>query len=351
MTTEFFKNFISSAFHYFSVVFFIIGCIVGFLYTLKQITETIPSLKRTWVNYLKRRAEKSDFKEHKKIAIKADIENVINSVTSEIRKELPKDWIRKVNIEWLEKSEDINLKNNEIILRIKPLKNQDDNVLNATYSFFKSTIFPKVSTVIPNSIIEASALKITHRVIDSEKPFLTKKFENEIIESAIQKDKDVARYFGNFRVLDTRGFFTSFFLREIDTVAQDIRMDERRLKIGEEIDSILKHVISFSNSIYEIGENTKEDDWIRKGFNSYAFLLVAKDTNQNVNAYVNRAVLDKNAGIKRLYVLGRTERMHFTGNVIKILARKKGFTLLDTYKLSYDYKGNSGGKGAIFEIT
>jgi len=346
----FIKDFFTAFGSYFYKIIGFLGFVVGFLFIIKQTIEVIPILKKKWVNYLKWRAGKNEYKEYKKTAIKADIENVINSITSEIRKEIPKDWIKKANIEWLEKSEDFQLENNEIIMRIKPLENEDDNVLNATYSFFKSIIFPKVRSIISDSILEASALKITHRVIDSEKPFLLNKFEEETIENVIKKNEVVARYFGKLSALDARGFFTSFFIREIDKLAHNVRMDERRLKINNEIDEILDHAISFSNSIFA-NEKCKDDLWIRKGLNSYAFLLVAREENQNVNTYVEKAKMDKDMGINRLYVIGRSERAHFTRNVIRGISKAKGFRLLDKCKLFHDYKGNVGGIGAMFDVN
>lgn len=323
----------------------------GLIIALEKLIRVIPTLKDTWINLIKWKAERSQFKSNKQYAIKADIENVINSMTAEISKELPKEWVRQAKIEWVNNSSNILLGDNFIIMRLRPLSNQDSNIINVTHSFFRSLLFPNTKNIIPNSLLEASALKITHRVIEEQKPFLSKKFEQENFEESLKQDKDIVHYFDIFDHLDRRGFFTSFAIPEIDEMASKIRLKEKRLTINEEIGFILKHVTNFSDEIYKIGETLKDEDWFKKGATSYAFLLVAKDSNMDANIYKQKAIKRRDAGIERLYVLGKSNRNHFTRSVINEISKLRGFVLINKFKLSYDYKGMKGGIGALFEMS
>lgn len=333
-------------------IFSWVGFIVGLLFVLERLILAIPTLKRSWVSILKWFAEQTDFKESKKYAIKADIENVVNSLTLEIRKELPKEWARKANIEWVKDSKDFQFNDNQVILRMRPIKNQDDNLLIATQYFFKSIIFPKTKAIIPSPIVESTAFKITHRVIDSEKPFLIERFEKETLESAIKIDGSIATYFGKFSHLDRHGFFTSFLIRQIDEMAEKARLNENRSKIGDEINSVIEHALFFLEELDKKGEgHLANSSWYRNGHVSYAFLLVAREENRNISNYVNKAKLRRDEGIKRLYVIGRSGRIPFTKKVIEQISKTPGFILLDRSKLSYDYRGMGGGVGAVFELS
>lgn len=348
-----FWHFLLKTFGYGAIFITGVFTLIGAIVTIKSAIESVPILRQGWVDFWKWWAERTENKENVKYAIKADIENMVNSVTENISKELPKEWMKKVNIKWLNGSlrEGEDIQNNQIILRMKALKNQDDNIINATHYFFKTIIFPNTKTVIPPSVYEASALKITQKVISSERPALSSRFTTELLENNIQKNNEIAKYFGKFGILDKRGFFTSFFVRQVDELAQIIRANEHREKIGEEIDTMLEHVVTFSDIIYKKGEDfTKDEYWIRKGFTSYAFLLVAKEYNNNIETYVRKAKLHQSNGIKRLYVMGRSGRIPFTKKVIGRIAKSKGFRCLGVSKLSRDYKGVKGGVGAVFDI-
>lgn len=132
---------VENIWHYLTTIFFWVGFLVGLIFTLQKIVEAIPTLKNAWVNLLKWWATRTQYKENKKYAIKADIENVINSVTTEIKKELPEEWVKKASVRWVNKLEDIQLEDGEVIIRMMPLEVQDDNLIRATHSFFRSLIF------------------------------------------------------------------------------------------------------------------------------------------------------------------------------------------------------------------
>src|SRR5580700_1940471 len=85
------------------------------------------------------------FKGLVKAAKKFDIRGHVNSAVSELQSELPAGWIRKIDIEWVEKEtkEDF-FSDDEIVVRVRPLKDQARNFVNVTYQFLKKSFFPRV---------------------------------------------------------------------------------------------------------------------------------------------------------------------------------------------------------------
>jgi len=189
---------------------------------------------------------------------------------------------------------------------------------------------------------------LSQRAITTHHPYLKEKFEDSFIEPAIKHDDTIAEIYGKLEEIDTKGYFTGTFIREIYHISKIARFNEKRAQIETEIREILEHIRQFKNK--KSGAN--EEIWYRKGvIASYGFILVAKPFHPNINAYTKRAKKRLEKSITRLYVLGCNQERHFVKRVIKAISRIPDYKLTELYELNKDYRGEKGGIGALFIVS
>lgn len=325
----------------------LIGGVAVILSFIKLLFELVPQLSRIRSIFWKSIARKWKGRRLIKNAIASDIETRVNEVVIDLQNELPVGWIKKASIKWISEIEDADLEEGEMILRLRPLENQDKNLLSGVYVFFTKALFPNTKEVIPSNSRKAAILTIAHRTIAEKKPFLKQEFENSFLETAVQNDPSIATYLGRYKQIDQKGFFTGSFLREIHEIATKARFHELRGRMNQEIDEILTHIEEF---IAHVSTHTVlSEGWHRVGpATSYAFLLVAQPNHQGIQPYIDRAKERSSQNIERLYVMGAKEQEPFARYAISEIAKLPDYNLVEIFNLNKDYRGMQGGVGALF---
>ena len=337
----------------------VVGAIALILGLIKLLFELIPQLGRLKSDFWRWIAGKWKGRKLIKNAIASDIETHVNEVVADLQNELPTGWIKRASIKWITEIKDSDLEEGEMILRIRPLENQDQNFLSGVYAFFTRALFPRTKEVIPANARKAAVLRIAYRTITEKKPFLKQSFEDSFLETAVRDDPSVATYLGRYDRLDQKGFFTGSFLREIHEIATRARFHELRGRMNQEIDEILTHIEGFITNLERPIGNTHAPratippgGWYRVGpATSYAFLLVARPEHQGVRPYINRAQERSAQNIERLYVMGAKEQEPFARYVISEIAKLPNYKLVEIFNVNKDYRGTQGGIGALFVIS
>ena len=330
----------------FDDIFSIIGKITVIILFVETLFRLIPQLGRLRVKFWNFIAGKIKHKILEKRAIASDIENAVNEVVSELQFELPVGWIKKASIKWVDKNiKENELKDGEMILRIRPLKSQDENLINGIFFFFSGALFPTTKEIIPQNARKASALQISRRTIKDKRPFLTEKFENNLLESAIKEDSSIVEFIDDFDEIDKRGFFTGAFLREIHEIATRAKFKELRNRFEDELKSVLSHTKNFVQNL----SKDSETKWSRKGpATSYAFLLVAHPFHYSVDPYTKRVKEHLQEGVERIYIMGTNQEKRFVKKVISVVSKIPDCYLAEIFDLGRDYRGEKGGVGALF---
>lgn len=331
----------------FKNIFAFIGVLVVIIGFIEGIIRLTPQLRNLRKDFWKFIAEKWKYKRFEKLAIASDIENAVNEVVFELQSELPVGWITKTAIEWVDKDIKDNdiIKEGEMILRIRPLENQDENLLNGIYFFFLKALFPETKEIIPKNALKAAALQISHRTIKDRRSFLTNKFENGLLEAAIKEDSNIIYFIDTFNEIDKQGFFTGTFFREIHEIATRSKFKELRNRFEEELKGVLEHIKDFSQNLHK----NKNLNWSRKGpATSYAFLLVAKPFHFGINPYINQAKKHLENNVERIYVMGTNQEKGFVKKVISNISKIPNCHLVEIFDLGRDYRGEKGGIGALF---
>jgi hypothetical protein len=326
-----------------------LSIIFGFIKLLFDVVPRLGSLRAQAFQAL---ATNIKHKIIEKRAIASNIESVVNDSVSHLQRELPAGWISKARIEWVKEESKEDLEEDELILRIRPLEDQDKNLMNGIYYFFTKAIFPGVRRVIPKMPRQAAVLQLSRRTILKNHPYAIGLFEDKFLESAIQREPGIANYVGKYQAMDHQGVFTSVFLREATELAMKIRFSEERSHIAEELDEILKQITTFIKKIKKTAD-VPDELWSRKTDTySYAFLLVARPVFwRRVDAYVNRAQLRVADKIDTLYVLGAEKEKAFVGKVVSAITKNTDYVLTEQFELYRDYRGEPGGICALFRLT
>lgn len=333
-------------------LWFILLCVFFLLRLILHLIRLIPQIERIKSKIYLPLAKKYKHRRLVKAAIKSDIKGYVNAELRKMQGELPKGWINEMDIEWVtsENKEDF-LNDDEVVVRIRPLEEQKRNFVNATYFFLKKAFFPKNKRVIPKGHHEASVLYVCRRIASARgQDFLTT-YEDNLLEPAIEKHKKIPHYIEQYKSLDERGFFAGVFLREIHSIASEIRFTSHRGKMGNELISVINHLQKFIDGIKSV-EKISDGDWCHTGpISSCKFLLVAQPTKTHlgVGAYVKRATESIVQGASRLYVFGSEKEKGFAEQVITAIDKEvKEYSLEERFTTLSDYRGDPGGVGAFF---
>jgi hypothetical protein len=265
----------------------------------------------------------------------------------ELEDELPEGWFSKFKIEWVKDEKLENLKEGESIIRLKPLESQDSNLLRGIFHFFHIGLFPRTKEIIPRVSSDAMTIQLTKRTINEHKPYLSNKFNDEIIEVEIKKQPEILNYLDSLERLDRRGFFTGALLREVDYTALQVRFTPNRLDFEKEILTIMEHMVKFMSSLPDAPDHL----WARKGStHSYRFLLAKNPFKNKEAVYVKRALQAYDDKIERLYVLGTLRDKNFIDRVIKEIMKSTKYSLVEKYTLYRDFRKKRYGVGALFSM-
>lgn len=338
--------------------FFLLLGVLGFL-ALNLLTGLIPQL-----DIIKSKIIFPTLKYYKnkkliKSAIKSDIRGHINKEIAKMRDYLPQGWAEKMDVDWVEVEEPFTLRDdNKVVIRIRPVENQDRNFVNAAYHYLRSSFFPKTHLVIPKQHFEASVLYVCRKIVEGRGDSAKEIFEDHVMDPVIQRHAQIPNHLDAYKNLDKRGFFTGTFLRELHLMAIGARFGADRNNMNQETAVVIKHMQDFIN-LYDShrtgAEEMPSSAWYHDGpISKYNILLVAhpSKTKGGVDAYINRAKNGFNAGTKRLYVFGASNESRFADAVIAgIEGVIEGVRLIERFKTPFDYRGDRYGVGAVFELT
>lgn len=337
------------------VLWFTLFALLTIAIVLNWLARLIPQIDVVKSKILLPIAKKYKHRRLVKSAVKSDIRGHVNREIGRLQGYLPGGWAGEVDVDWVETESSSDLtEDNRIIVRVRPVDDQDQNFVNTAYYYLKSSFFPKTQAVVPKPHYEASVLHVCRQIAENRSPKTKEVFEDMILEPTIQRHNRIPNHLDDYSLIDQRGLFTGTFLRELHLMANDARFTGARNNVTAETTSILRHIKDFIEA-YDSEEDMPADAWSNRGaVANYAILLVANPakTDNGIDAYINRARLDFNSGVRRLYVFGASSERKFAEAVITAIQNTiDNVKLVEQFKTAKDYRGNKGGIGAVFEIA
>ena len=281
-------------------------------------------------------------------AIATGIEAVLNQTAFGLQRHLPAGWVRRVRIRWVRSSLSAEFHEGQIVLRIRPGKNPDQNFIQSLYTYFHTALFPDSRDILPDAVVSAIALAITRASLEGSHQYLLKEFDGVFLKTLGESKQDILDRFGDCVRLNEYGFLMGPFVREVDRAAEEARFSSNRARIPEMVQQILAHMLEFQVRI-----NLPDDAWFYNGpCTSFGFTLVSKPPifRPAIEAYVRRAQSMVHKGIRRLYVIGRHEERDFMSSVIKALLNIRELKSIELFPLFRDYRGDANGLGALLGV-
>ncbi len=323
-------------------ILFIFLLIWVFAKSVGSLIKDIPQVLKLKAIILIPLVEKIKLKKFEKEAIRSDIQGTVNYAVKTISNELPEDAIKKLEISYIEDSEEKNfIKENKIYVRIKPVENQDDNFLNVTRLYLELVLIPNSKPLLSTEQKKAVTYFTTQKIIQNKKKLL-KKLHNKYYLPDTLKHKQLKKYFKKITTIDSRGLFFSVALRTIERGADTLLFKEGSLK--KEFDNILNHIFDF---LENLSEGTLEEQmwkYTRTG-TSFSLLLVAaplKAKISNTQPYVSR-LKDNLKHTECIFVVFSKDEWHFGKRVAEAIENYGEVDLLETIQTDKDYREKSNG--------
>ncbi len=329
----------------------IVLAVIAALVTVMKFFGLSINVIKWWQFFIEKLAKNSKSKFLKKKAVKHKIEAIVNETVFELQKELPQKWVKKMHLNWANKSSLKRLKSGQSIIRIEPEERQDYNIINGVYFYFHHALFPKTYEVVPPRVMNSLSVKLSERTIanSDRSDYLLEKFNTTILEREIQNDGEILNFYEPFVTLDDRGFLTGALIREIDSMSDKIRVKKIRNNFEEIIMKSMEHMTYFTEKVKGGKGAVAEEEWhYSNEVHTYRFLLAKRQGRMKVNAHLNRAIQAYEDGVDRLYVFGTNRDIPFTSKLITRIANKTKFKHQETFDLDKDYHSNRKGLGALF---
>ncbi|MDD3002482.1 MAG: hypothetical protein PHS06_01270 [Candidatus Shapirobacteria bacterium] len=323
-----------------SVLYFILGKIVEIVGNVSKIKAKLYVPLSQWFK----------FSILQRAAIKHDIQGKVNNRISVISKELLSNNIKPLEIEWVKSqiSESF-IQEGKILVRMRPLEDQDDNIINITRPYLESVLIPKAKLFLQDSQINAIVDFSTKEVlIGNDK--LINRFHDVFYLPDCKKYKKIESYFNKITLTNDRGLFYSVFITALEYAAEKSRF--KKVNLSEDYIKILDHLINFVEGLSKFEEATQSGDKWRYGGStlSYSLLLVAapvKAARGNTDAYIKRAE-EKIKSSDLLFVAFSNKEKQFGNLVAKQIEDKLNVNLVDELITKHDYRKNMGGVVRVY---
>jgi len=189
-------------------------------------------------------------------AEKKYIENDICSRINLARRGMPfgKEYLPKsIAIEWLEgrTGETVNIKENEIVVRLDPAESQEKNVVLLASALVKQTSLVGIRHILKESLELSIDLNIVKNLLKQsrDKRILDWFFCNEY-QPNIDKSGDIKEWNGKIVEIDERGLFTRLLLVELDEYSKSISARSSSPEMFDEIVGLVNFLFKIATKAY-----------------------------------------------------------------------------------------------------
>lgn len=284
-------------------------------------------------------------------ALSSRIEEVVNQSAFQLQQCLPKGWVRRARIRWVRSPKAAQLRDGDIVVRIRPAKDLDQSLMRALWTYFEASLFPDSRDLVPREVVSASALAVTRASLERNHRYLLKEFDENFLRSVVSEDATLAATFADCVRLNDYGLLMGPFIREVEQAANQARFSTVRADLPDTIRRVLSHMLGFQ-PLLRLPHKPDIEWMFSDGVSSYAFILVSKPVHvrPGIEAYVKRAHEKVQRGVSRLYVIGRHEEREFVLSVIKSMLAIRELKGVELFSLFRDYRGDDGGVGALLGL-
>lgn len=261
--------------------------------------------------------------------ISSDIQARVNSAASRINKESGDVLPFKLKVRFVRPNEDLRetfIKKDMAIIKMNTRLKQEENIAKAVHNFVTRTLVREARAYMDQHISVATDLHISHTVL-LKSGFYTASswFTQNIIQPILNKDPDMKVKKSDIEIIDSKGYFTRVFLRELLSladknpyVANPLLLCRLKQETGE-----------FLDFLKEVAERLKGEEMppltYTKTNIKTDIILVSKPATAElgVGPYLRRfhIALEKQK-CYRIYIVSSKPNLHFTQTVIRSIEKR-----------------------------
>lgn len=310
----------------------------------KSLIKNVPEFLKLRAKIILPIAKIIKFKKLQKTAIRSDVQGQVNYAVKKIVVEAPEGNIKPLEIEWVEGEEAVSLlREGKILVRIRPLENQEDNFLVVTQLYLESVLMPNSRPLLAESQKKAVTYFTAEQIVGAREK-LHKKLHNDYYVPDTKRHKNLRGYFEQIQKANDKGLFFSVVLRVLERGTSALRFKKGTLE--REFDEVLEHIVEFATS------KPREDKlwhYLHEG-TSFSLLLVAEPYKAKflgTQGYVNR-VKENLKHTDYVFVVFSETETNFGQRVTNAIKEFVQVELVETIRTQKDYRGNPGGLVRVY---
>ena len=279
-----------------------------------------------WISLIERILGKISSKYQRK-GISDEIEGKINSYAKNLNAQFKEVLPYGIKIEWVEDDKEFDresfLKENQVIVKIKPHINRDRNLVIASLEYVSRGLIPEARNYVSRHLMKAIDYKMVHKILLSLKAnSAIEHFFSKIFPQETNDKKEISEYLEKLHEIDDRGLFVPIFLVELIALGKKIppNVESYRKRAISEVKNFL--VFVYNQAKASPGEQTElcfTSKEIKMGI-----LLVAKfETSlHGADPYLKRFGKNIREGCDRVYVVSSGRNVDFAKKIVSEIESK-----------------------------
>lgn len=283
------------------------GGIVWFIFTH-------PAILDKWASFFYRLL-KIIYKEADKRFVKYNIQSIINGFITKLNADVPNLDAQRISIDWIDEktTPETFLKSGTLVLRMQKSINQNQNIVNATYTFVSREVLKKTKTYLASHQKDAIDLFVSYKALEKTGHDIMDAFVQTYLRGGLDK-ASVDKLYAKFESIDACGLFFPVYITEMTFLGEKIfGKGVNRNKIYKEVDDLVSFLLTLANrktgeysNLEHVGEYSK-----------FAIRIVGKQNkieNEGKRIYINN-IQQITQPIETLYLMGNSYNKEFIDEV------------------------------------
>lgn len=283
------------------------GGIVWFIFTH-------PAILDKWASFFYRLL-KIIYKEADKRFVKYNIQSIINGFITKLNADVPNLDAQRISIDWIDEktTPETFLKSGTLVLRMQKSINQNQNIVNATYTFVSREVLKKTKTYLASHQKDAIDLFVSYKALEKAGHDIMDAFVQTYLRGGLDK-ASVDKLYAKFESIYACGLFFPVYITEMTFLGEKIfGKGVNRNKIYKEVDDLVSFLLTLANrktgeysNLEHVGEYSK-----------FAIRIVGKQNkieNEGKRIYINN-IRQITQPIETLYLMGNSYNKEFIDEV------------------------------------
>lgn len=217
------------------------GGIVWFIFTH-------PAILDKWASFFYRLL-KIIYKEADKRFVKYNIQSIINGFITKLNADVPNLDAQRISIDWIDEktTPETFLKSGTLVLRMQKSINQNQNIVNATYTFVSREVLKKTKTYLASHQKDAIDLFVSYKALEKAGHDIMDAFVQTYLRGGLDK-ASVDKLYAKFESIDACGLFFPVYITEMTFLGEKIfGKGVNRNKIYKEVDDLVSFLLTLAN--------------------------------------------------------------------------------------------------------